>query len=114
MTFKNNIAATNRRTQPRPGPVPKLCGADVEVGNVVREIAGPRNTARTASQALLREISGMPHSRWLDGACNSGRYNCSYSYTTAGGAWSSTGAKTSQYPQSKPLSTTRRIGAAAS
>ena len=102
MTFKNSSAETNRRTRPRGGPVPKLCGADVEVGNVVRGIDGPRNTARTASRLLLREIPGIPHSRWSDGAVQLRPLQLFLFVHDAGGAWSSHGgAKTGQYPQSK-------------
>ncbi len=100
MTLKNSSAETKRRTPPRGGPVPKLCGADVEVGNVVRGMDGPRNTARMASRLLLREIPGIPHSRWFNGAGSSGRFDYSYSYTTSG-EWSSPGVKAGPCPQSK-------------
>lgn len=42
-------------------PVPKLCGADVELGNFLLGLNRDRATGGEASRALLREIEGLPH-----------------------------------------------------
>lgn len=39
---------------------PKLCGADVELGNFVQGVDHPGGTGQEASRALLREIAGLP------------------------------------------------------
>jgi hypothetical protein len=61
--------------------VPKLCGADVELGNFVLGAAS-HDTAREASHALLREIRGVPHL----GASGRG---ASTRWGGAAGAWGS-------------------------
>ncbi len=40
--------------------LPKLCGADVELGNFILGSDEPGGTGREASRALLREIDGLP------------------------------------------------------
>ena len=40
--------------------VPKLCGADIELGNFVLGVAQPSGTGAFASRALLAEIEGLP------------------------------------------------------
>lgn len=40
--------------------VPKLCGADAELGNFLTGPSVPAGTSREASRALLREIEGIP------------------------------------------------------
>ena len=50
---------------PRAGQcVPKLLGADVEVGNFLAGVARPGGTGSEASRALLREFDGVPAKRW--------------------------------------------------
>lgn len=44
----------------RPGAlVPKLCGADIELGNFILGLPGTQRSGRDASQALLQEIRGF-------------------------------------------------------
>ncbi len=49
----------HKRTQDR-NQVPKLCGADVELGNFILGLHRPEGTCYEASHALLREIDGLP------------------------------------------------------
>ena len=44
------------KTAQREGRLPKLCGADIELGNFILGAVGGGGTARQASRALLREI----------------------------------------------------------
>jgi Pup amidohydrolase len=54
----------NRRS-PRFGPrVPKLCGADIELGNFMIGSAGARETCSEAAHSLLQQIDGYPRRRW--------------------------------------------------
>jgi proteasome accessory factor A len=57
--------------------LPKLCGADVELGNFVLGLERPGGTGPEASRALLAEIDGVPDAR---------RHSCQYSLATGGGA----------------------------
>lgn len=43
--------------------LPKLCGADIEVGNFVLGASRPGSTGCEASRALLAEIDGLPRER---------------------------------------------------
>ncbi|MBN2507580.1 MAG: proteasome accessory factor PafA2 family protein [Verrucomicrobia bacterium] len=45
---------------PRRGGVPKLLGADVELGNLMLGVNLPNGTGAAAARALLREIDGLP------------------------------------------------------
>jgi hypothetical protein len=40
--------------------IPKLCGADVELGNFILNVHRPDGTGAQASRAVLREIDGLP------------------------------------------------------
>ena len=40
--------------------LPKLCGADIELGNFILGVERPDGTGAEASRAVLREISGLP------------------------------------------------------
>jgi len=42
-----------------PGRVPKLCGADIELGNFIEGVENPQGTGAEASRAVLREIDGV-------------------------------------------------------
>ena len=63
----------NPRIVPQPGaasfggtasdPVPKLCGADIELGNSILGLDRHGGTGREASRALLREVRGTPGPR---------------------------------------------------
>jgi Pup amidohydrolase len=46
--------------------VPKLCGADVELGNFIEGIERPQGTGAEACRSVLREINGVTHAqrRW--------------------------------------------------
>jgi hypothetical protein len=43
--------------------LPKMCGADTELGNFVLGAEGPTGSGEEASRALLREIDGFPRTR---------------------------------------------------
>ena len=58
-------------TQQRPSGVPKLCGADAELGNFVLGAQSPEGSSGIASRLLLREIDGLPQ----NGAIYSGGYS---------------------------------------
>ncbi len=47
-------------TPPCTEPLPKICGADVELGNFVEGIDSPGGSGALASRALLAEIPGLP------------------------------------------------------
>jgi Pup amidohydrolase len=47
--------------QQDPQRVPKLCGADVELGNFIEGIERPQGTGAEACRAVLREIDGVTH-----------------------------------------------------
>ncbi|SPE55278.1 hypothetical protein SBV1_2130004 [Verrucomicrobia bacterium] len=50
-------------TTPRADSVPKLCGADFELGNLVLGVELPKGTGALASHLLLREFAGVPLAR---------------------------------------------------
>lgn len=50
--------------QPELARLPKLCGADVELGNFMLGVDRYSGTGYEASRALLREIEGLPHAQW--------------------------------------------------
>jgi proteasome accessory factor A len=54
--MRREEAATSETATPR---LPKLCGADIELGNFVLGVSG-RDTGSMASRALLAEIDGLP------------------------------------------------------
>ena len=81
--------------------MPKVCGADVEVANIVRGSDRPGNTASVASRLLLREIHGIPHAAWASG-CDPNGYSYSYSTcATPGGTSYYGGTAASQYSPSR-------------
>ena len=41
--------------------LPKLCGADIELGNFILGVQRPDGTGAEASRAVLREVIGLPH-----------------------------------------------------
>ncbi len=49
-----------RRAASRVHRLPKLCGADVELGNFISGGDGPQETGSLASVAMLREVDGQP------------------------------------------------------
>jgi proteasome accessory factor A len=51
--------------------VPKLCGADIELGNFIAGRDHERGTGAAASQALLNEIPGLPQREMWYGGHNS-------------------------------------------
>jgi hypothetical protein len=55
-----------RRVKPSNfGPqIPKLCGADVELGNFVLGVGAGDDTCAEAAHALLYQIEGFPRRRW--------------------------------------------------
>ncbi len=61
--------------------LPKLCGADIELGNFITGLHREGGTGYEASRALLREIDGLPRARYY-------QYGFSYGY---GSSYSSGG-----------------------
>jgi proteasome accessory factor A len=59
MKDKTTISETLLQT------VPKLCGADVELGNFILGLNGKGRTGFEASRLLLREIDGLPRASML-------------------------------------------------
>lgn len=58
-----NTNSNNSKTNPdmfNAESIPKILGADIEVGNFVRGMECPGGTGYQASRALLREIDGLP------------------------------------------------------
>jgi len=50
--------------------LPKLCGADIELGNIITGKDHPADTCAQASRALLREIQGTRHTQRVQTRCN--------------------------------------------
>src|SRR5437016_1671118 len=50
--------------------LPKLCGADIELGNFVLGVERRLGTGEIASRALLREIVGFPRGGRVASGCN--------------------------------------------
>ena len=70
--------------------LPKLCGADFELGNLVLGVDLPRGSGALASHLLLREFDGLPLSRTSQStcycpACTARRQALDHGYTTAQG-----------------------------
>ncbi len=86
--------------------LPKVCGADIELGNFFLGAEEPAGTGREASRALLREIEGLPLPSpnqacgfGLTGPDQYGRMelgNCEYP------AWSATQGSAATYAQFDP------------
>ena len=55
--------------------LPKICGADIELGNFILGMDDPLGTGYHASKLLLREIDGVRHSRCYTPSWN-GCYFC--------------------------------------
>lgn len=79
--------------------VPKLCGADIELGNFISGVAREGGTGREASHRLLQEIDGLPY----DPAFKSRVAAFSYADPSEeeSGKWTSVG---SAYAGEQPLS----------
>jgi proteasome accessory factor A len=98
------------------GALPKLCGADIELGNFIAGREQSNGTGHQASRALLAEIPGLPqrHNSYYGYSYGGNGYygNYSSSYSTAHGARenSRTGAcgATSQ-PAYNPQDVSRRF-----
>lgn len=65
MKRKRNKDKLPTETAPRLR-VPKLCGADVELGNFILGLDLPGGTAFEASRALLAQIDGLPLAHWYE------------------------------------------------
>jgi proteasome accessory factor A len=63
--------------------LPKLCGADIELGNFVLGLPG-LDTSSLASRALLAEIDGLPRARGVSPSPYTGNWS-SYSCTRSAG-----------------------------
>ena len=79
---------THPDTSHRRGCIPKLCGADFELGNLVLGVDMPRGTGALAAHLLLREIAGLPLSRKTPvlcycPACTARRDALAYGYSSS-------------------------------
>jgi proteasome accessory factor A len=54
---------TGKSTKWNAPALPKLCGADIELGNFIVDVDHPAGSGYEASQALLAEIDGFPRRR---------------------------------------------------
>lgn len=54
---------SNHHNRPAPPLLPRLCGADIELGNFIAGTEQPGGTGYEASHALLAEIDGYPRHR---------------------------------------------------
>ena len=68
--------------------MPKLCGADFELGNLILGLDLPKGTGALASHLLLREFDGLPLSRKSQlicccSACTARRRALDYGYTAS-------------------------------
>jgi proteasome accessory factor A len=68
MNTPNSQAGLHIGEPPHPG-LPKLCGADFELGNLVLGIELPKGTGSLASHLLLREFVGLPLARKSYSVC---------------------------------------------
>lgn len=68
------------------GAVPKVCGADVELGNAVLGAYGKNGTGREASRLLLHFIDGVPGSVYSSSYSRGSDYSDTDSYGTYGGS----------------------------
>ena len=62
MTQSNPNAVTEGQSPAIPDRLPKLCGADIELGNFILGLDWQSGTCHEASRALLAEIKGVSHS----------------------------------------------------
>src|SRR5580765_931969 len=65
------VTASANRSIGDASHVPKLCGADFELGNFVLGLELPKGSGALASHLLLREIAGLPyaHKRYASCSC---------------------------------------------
>jgi len=68
MNTSESQAGSHSAESPRPR-LPKLCGADFELGNLVLGIELPKGTGALASHLLLREFVGLPLTRESYSVC---------------------------------------------
>ena len=61
--------ATSRAGESATVRLPKLCGADFELGNLILGVDLPNGTGALASRLLLREFNGLPLPRKSQPAC---------------------------------------------
>jgi len=87
MPAPNCQAGSHNGDPPHPR-LPKLCGADFELGNLVLGVDQPKGTCALASHLLLREFVGLPlalkgHSVCYCQACTARRRALEDGYTSA-------------------------------
>ena len=75
-------------SSPHAGCLPKLCGADFELGNLVLGVNMPQGTGALAAHLLLREFAGLPLSRKTSvlcycPACSARRDALAYGYSNS-------------------------------
>ena len=72
---ESQTTAADRPSQDR---VPKICGADVELGNFLRGAESPQGTSSVASRLLLRQVHGIAQNNWSSWGWGYGRSHTSY------------------------------------
>jgi proteasome accessory factor A len=68
--------------------VPKVCGADVELGNFIVGANPLQGTGYAASRLLLREVQGIQHSSWSRNTWNGGNHYAGQSQARGGNGYS--------------------------
>ncbi len=73
--------STHARKNPAGWALPKLCGADIELGNFILGVQQPGGTGYEASRELLAEIAGYPEGH---GGCLRDLWSSAYAAAHAG------------------------------
>jgi proteasome accessory factor A len=76
--------------------VPKVCGADAELGNFILSPNGAQGTTQAASRLVLSEIEGVLHSSWARPAWSSGGHQAA-SRTSYGTCYDTYGGTAASY-----------------
>jgi proteasome accessory factor A len=73
--------------EPTPTRLPKLCGADIELGNFILGLERRGSTGYEASRALLREIEGLPRTPSYPYSYGGGYFGSSAGYYSGGSGY---------------------------
>ena len=79
--------------------LPRLCGADIELGNFITGVVRAGGTGYEASRAMLAEIEGLPvrHVNYANNWWSSAAAASSYKYNTQPGSSASSSAYAYDY-----------------
>jgi Pup amidohydrolase len=69
------------------GCLPKLCGADIELGNFIQGLDLPGGTGGMASRALLREMPGVSSAEAYSTSSDSTAYSAGYGWGAQADLW---------------------------